>query len=193
VLPLERHSAVQDDQLVARLRAGDPAAFAALFQAHYAPMVRFVFRYVGSVDVAEDIAQEVMLRVWERREALDPARSLKALLFTAARRDALKRLSHDDVVRAHADRVLGELGPSPETSPDPTPDVLLAESELARLAADRVANLSPRLRELYHLRRAGLSPVEVAEVLQISVNTVYVQHAKLLRLLRPTFEAWMRE
>jgi RNA polymerase sigma-70 factor (ECF subfamily) len=194
MLPLRRPLAASEDPFVIRLRAGDASAFAAVFRTHYMPIVRFVARYVGSVDAAEDIAQDVLLRLWERRGELDPRRSLKAYLFTAARNQALDTLSHDDVRRAHIDRTLQELGPGSEVSSAAAADESVIADELAQLAEAHVAGMSPRLQEIYHLSRVeGLSPAEIAEMLQISVNTVYVQYAKLLRALHPTFERWMRE
>lgn len=192
--PLGHRVVDSEEQLVTRIRAGDASAFAAMFRTHYMPIVRFLVRYVASLEVAEDIAQDVFSRMWERRGELDPARSIKSYLFTVARNQALDLLAHDDVVQGHAERTLRELGEHAEHSSLPAPDDMLVADELGRLATDRVASLSPRLREIYHLSRVeGLSPAEIAEMLKISVNTVYVQYARLLRELHPTFERWMRE
>jgi len=57
---------VDDQQLIARIRAGDPSAERALYDAHVDRLYRLVFRYVGEPDVAEDCVQETFIRAFER-------------------------------------------------------------------------------------------------------------------------------
>jgi len=57
---------VDDQQLIARIRAGDPSAERALYDAHVDRLYRLVFRYVGEPDVAEDCVQDTFIRAFER-------------------------------------------------------------------------------------------------------------------------------
>jgi len=183
--------------LVLRLKIGDDAtardAFSALFRVYYESAIQFVCRYVGARDVAEDVAQDTFVRLWERRATIDPDRPFRALLFSAARHRALNLLAHDAVVRAHAERS-ARFGGSPAEAPHAPPaDAALLADELARITAIRVAALTPRQREIYHLSREdGLAPAEIAEVLGIAPATVYVQLARIVHALFPAVEAWTR-
>jgi RNA polymerase sigma-70 factor (ECF subfamily) len=57
---------VDDQQLIARIRAGDPSAERALYDAHVDRLYRLVFRYVGEPDVAEDCVQDTFIRAFAR-------------------------------------------------------------------------------------------------------------------------------
>jgi RNA polymerase sigma-70 factor (ECF subfamily) len=57
---------LDDQQLIARIRAGDPTAERALYDAHVDRLYRLVFRYVGEADVAEDCVQETFIRAFAR-------------------------------------------------------------------------------------------------------------------------------
>lgn len=198
LVPDASMSPADDRPLVLRLKIGDDAtareAFAAIFHAYYAPVVRFVQRYVVTRDTAEDVAQDTFVRVWDRRATIDPERPLRALLFASARNRAINVLEHDAVIRAHAERAAERYAAASEVPRAPAADASMLAEELAHLAAARVATLSPRQREIYQLSRDdGLSPGEIAEVLEIAPATVYVQLARIVHALFPALEAWTRE
>lgn len=177
-----------------RLRHGDSAAFAEVFRAYYAALVRFAGRYVSSTDAAEDVAQEVLTTLWEQRATLDPNRSLRSYLFTVARNRTLNVLAHDSIVRKHAARESVLQEGMPDAPAAPAADAVVLADELARVAAARIATLSPRLQEIYHLSRdEGLSPKEIAELLGIAVATVHVQLARIVRALYPAVTRWVEE
>lgn len=67
-----------DAEVAARLRDRDAAAYTTVFRAYYLPVVRFLTQYLDSTDSAEDVAQDVLLQLWERRAEVNPTRSLKA-------------------------------------------------------------------------------------------------------------------
>jgi RNA polymerase sigma-70 factor (ECF subfamily) len=94
--------AVADD-LIARVRGGDRDAFRQVMQTHYNSLVRFAVPLAG--ESAEDVVQEVFVRVWEGRARLDPLRPIRAYLFTAVRRRVLDLHKHERAQR----RLLAEI------------------------------------------------------------------------------------
>ncbi len=60
-------SLVSSHDRAERIRAGDEAAFEAMFRAHYDGLCRYVAAYLGSRDSAEDVVQGVFARIWEDR------------------------------------------------------------------------------------------------------------------------------
>src|SRR4051812_24888483 len=73
----------------------------ALFREHYTGLCGFVTRYVTSRDIAEEVVQEVFLRVWEQREAVAAVMPTRAYLYAAVRNQALTILRHERVVDRH--------------------------------------------------------------------------------------------
>lgn len=165
--------------------SGSPAEIreriAALFREHYAGLVGFAVRYVRSLDVAEEVVQEVFLRVWAQAEAERQVDVSKAYLYGATRNHAITLLRHEAVVRRHAARVTRIAAPSA----GPTPDVELEAAELTRVARRAIAALPERTRLVFLLsRERGLSYPEIAEVLGISVKAVEANVARALKALR---------
>jgi len=73
-----------DAELMARLREGDPASFGLLLERHRAPVIHFLYRMVQNQAVAEELAQEVFLRVYKSRASYQPAAKFTTWLFRIA-------------------------------------------------------------------------------------------------------------
>ena len=78
---------------VARIRAGDGAAFEAMFRQYYEPLLRFALTYLPVRESAEDLVQDVFYRIWEHRERWAVRTTLAAYLYAAVRHRALDSLS----------------------------------------------------------------------------------------------------
>jgi len=183
------------EALAERVRAGDEAAFAELFHVLYPALVRFAVRYCRVEAMAEDAVQDVFAKVWERRAELTPRVSIAAYFYNAVRNRVLNLRAHDAVVDAHASEGGAQVIAFPfQIAEPPSPDELVLAHELAGLAAARVETLSPRLREIYRLSREDdLSPAEIAEALETTTQTIYVQLGRIMRALYPTLAAWFGE
>lgn len=73
---------------VSGLKTGDAEAWRYLFVRYYAVYLRFITKIVGDMTSAEDIAQEVFLKLWKSRERLDSEASVEKLLYVIARNSA---------------------------------------------------------------------------------------------------------
>jgi RNA polymerase sigma-70 factor (ECF subfamily) len=112
------------------------------------------------------MVQMAFARVWARRKSLDESGSLRSLLYTMVRNASLDELRKQR--RQESVRPEDLLPPPPKT---PYEDVQGAE--LQRFAAAAVARLPDRRREVFRLiREEGLSYKEVAQVLDLSTQTV---------------------
>src|SRR3954451_24169456 len=79
----------RDAELMLRVREGDSASFALLLERHRAPVIHFVYRMVLNQAVAEELAQEVFLRVYRSRESYEPTAKFTTWLFRIATHLAL--------------------------------------------------------------------------------------------------------
>jgi RNA polymerase sigma-70 factor (ECF subfamily) len=156
----------------------DVAEFEALFRTHYAPLCDFVCGYVRSRAVAEELVQDLFLRLWERSES--PATTLAAAyLYTAARNRAVGYLRRERVATAWAE------SPAATAALPPSADEQLREHDLQAAIERAVADLPERCRLVFTLSRyRSLSNAEIAQALGISVNTVEQQMWRALKTLR---------
>src|SRR5688572_24467295 len=91
--------------LVGRVRAGDHEAFRILYLNTFNDLWSFARRYVESAAVAEEIVQDVFLKLWERRERWEVRGSVRSYLLGAVRNRALHFAEHSAVERRGGDVV----------------------------------------------------------------------------------------
>jgi RNA polymerase sigma-70 factor (ECF subfamily) len=174
-----------EEELLARLRRSDDAAFAAIFRAHYPALVRNATHLLHERAHAEEIAQEVMLELWRRREGLLITGALGTYLHQATRNRALNRLRHDRTVQRSVPFVR-----PPSSAPDADDRALSTELHTAIEQALRA--LSAAQREVFDLSRTrGLTYAEIAELLGISVKTVEARMGRALKELRERLKEWV--
>ena len=159
--------APDDEQmLVARLRAGNPGAFDEVYDAYRPRIFAFLLRMTRHRTIAEDLLDEVWLRVVRGAPRLLPDTRLGPWLFTVAR-NLYWSYRRDAVVEESSVPELLTLWPCPR--PWPSPFELAAAGELERRVEHALATLSPQYREAVLLvGHEGLTPTEAAMVCGIS-------------------------
>ena len=168
------HAGDDDVRLMQALRAGDGSAFDALFARWSRPLLRYLERIVRDGGCAEDLVQEVFLRVYRARDRYEPDARFSTWLFTIATRLAwneLRRPRH----RSPHDPVDGddERGPLALAADQPAADAVAD----ARRTGARVERALERLPErqraaLWLAAVEGLSYAEVAALLDTTENSV---------------------
>ena len=162
-----------------RIRRGDRAAFEEFFRAEYARLCSFLADQVGSAAEAEELAQDVLLRLWRARERLREHGSLRSYLYRSARNAAINHRRRAALELQHS-----ELGHIP-VPPSPPADERLRLRLLAETMSVALRDLPDRCRLIFDLsRRQQLTHAEIAEVLDISPRTVGTQIGRALKLLR---------
>jgi RNA polymerase sigma-70 factor (ECF subfamily) len=173
---------VSADALLARIATGDEDAFARLCDLFTGPVLGEALRHLTDRAAAEDVTQEVFLRIWRNAHRFDAQRGrAEAWIATIARnaaRDALRRRGAAPV---------DELGDAVDPAADPVSEVADASQALQLQAA--VAALAPGSREVIELAYwQGLSQVEIAERLGIPLGTVKTRTRRGLALLAESLE-----
>ena len=183
LVPEERDSG--DDRLsVSGLAAGDPAAFAALYDRHVRPVYSLALRMLGDEGDAEDLVQEVFAQAWRRSSSYEAGRGpVIAWLLTITRSRAIDRLrarrARPDYASATDPEALDVL-PALGARPD---DQVLADEDArqVRAALERLPLLQRLALELAYFE--GLTQSEIAERLEEPLGTVKTRiRAGLLKL-----------
>jgi len=79
---MQKHS---DQELIAAYLAGDEKSLEILIKQYLKPIYSFVYHFVGSKSDAEDITQEVFVRIWRNIKKYDPKKSFKTWIFSIAK------------------------------------------------------------------------------------------------------------
>jgi RNA polymerase sigma-70 factor (ECF subfamily) len=182
----------RDAHWVESVRRGDSTAFEALFLTYYERLVRFVYGYVKTRSVAEEVVQDVFFNIWSQRERWEVKGAVRTYLYAATRNRALNRLRRGDLEQRWTDGGVDEADVAALV-----PRIALADErvELAELDAairQAIDRLPPRCRETFVLsRQHHLSYEQIALVMEISVKTVQEQIARALRSLRASLATWL--
>lgn len=168
-----------DDIIWKRLiQSGDKEAFRLLYTKYFTPLCRFIYLYVRDEMEAEELATEVFLRVWEKREELDFSLSLKAYLFEAARNKAV------NFIRDQKEKIpLDFLEETPDGGTSLEEELEL--KELRKLIEEAVCRLPERCQTIFRKsREESKSHREIAEELNISTKTIEAQITIALKHIR---------
>jgi RNA polymerase sigma-70 factor (ECF subfamily) len=157
-----------DSALVNLLRQGDANAFEKLFFNFADRIYYFALRYMRNQHDAEEIVQEVFVKLWENRENLNLELSFSGYLFTIARNTIFNQNRKKVNEQAYHDYVRNYL----ETYSCKTEDDLIY-ADIKSLIDKVVEELPPQRKLIYKLsRESGLSYREIAQQLNLSERTV---------------------
>lgn len=170
----------QERELVLRLIAGDEDAFCKLYCNYKDRLLFFATKFLKSADCAEDVLQDVFSNIWVGRRLIDPDVSFGAYLFTIVKNRVLNQLRDLEKQQTLRERMLVCAVDYNEV----TQDKILTDDLLA-IIQKAFASMTPRQKEVFRLSREGqLSYKEIAERLDISVNTVHEHVAAALQIIR---------
>nr|WP_282097929.1 RNA polymerase sigma-70 factor [Sinomicrobium weinanense] len=147
---------------------GDRSAFRAIFELMEPRLYGFVFSYTKSGYIAEEIVQEVFIKVWERREEIRLSGSFSAFLYTMARNRTLNYLRNASQRAAIRDELWKNVSLLQE---DVETEVIF--SEYREIVDDIINHLPGKKRSIYIMsRQEGKTNAEIADILGISPKTV---------------------
>ena len=169
-----------EEALFKQLIAGDANAFAEIYALHNRNIFHFVLKFVNSSPLAEDLTQEVFMKIWEGRSRLEDVQSFKAYLFITARNHTLNRLK--EIFKS--DVAMGEVIQGFVQLRNATEDEILNKEYLQFLK--RILNTLPdRTKEIFkQCREQGRTYEEVAAELNISRNAVKNHMVHAMKVLR---------
>lgn len=165
--------------LVLMKQVDEEGAFQELFFRYQNRIYRYALRIIHSPEVAEEILQDVFLKVWNYRNKIDEDRQFSSLLFKMARNTILNSLksqkTHAELTEQTIETLISYMCPENE----------MIWKQYVEILNEALTKLPERCREIFKKSRfEGLSYDEIAEDLGISKNTVRLQIVKSLKILR---------
>jgi RNA polymerase sigma-70 factor (ECF subfamily) len=171
----DHHTPAELIQLQARIAAGDETAFTQLYLHFGKKLTLFTFSLVRSREIAEELVEDVFVKLWAQRLRITSINNITVYLYVAVKNMALNKLSQKakELITAPFDFLDST---ADEFSSDPYD--LMITSEMMAQMQHVIDALPPRCKMIFKLvREDGLKYKEVAEILNISVNTIDVQMA----------------
>lgn len=183
-MPATDSNIVQLTDLQHRIARNDEAAFTQLYLLFGKRLMQFALNLVRSKELAEELVEDVFVKIWSNRQQITSIENLTVYLYVAVKNRSLNALSQ----KAH------ELVTAPFDYLDTTVDqfssdpyAIMVTAEMMEKMRQAVESLPPRCKMIFKLiREDGLRYKEVAEILNISVNTIDVQMAIAVRKICAT-------
>jgi RNA polymerase sigma-70 factor (ECF subfamily) len=187
-----------DIRLMLRVRDDDPVAFGELVELYQHRLVTVMHHLVGSKEEAEDLAQEVFLRVYRVRKKYRPRAKFSTWLFTIANNlalNALRSRQRKPVVPLDV-RDSGPLGPRPaeQLARDRAcpPGERLQQQELAAVVRTALEGLNERQRVAVVLNKfEDMNYAEIAEVMGLTTKAVKSLLSRARENLRQALKAYI--
>lgn len=161
--------------------------FDKIYVMYFSRMHRFAKEYVLSDEDAENIVQDVFLMLWEKRTVLDVQVSLLSYLFSLVKNRCLDFLRHQIVVEDYKQELSAKLIALEQFN-----YIFNTDEDLERLFSSAIDKLPERCREIFIKSRLdGKKYREIAEELNLSVNTVENQMTIALKKLRAELKDYL--
>jgi RNA polymerase sigma-70 factor (ECF subfamily) len=183
-----------EKSLFKQLKMGDEASFKVIYNTYVPRLYYFIFEYVPFADIAENIIQDTLLTLWDKKAELTDNTNLGAYLFTVAKNNCLYKLrdqrykqklfesSDIDVYELKAN--LDALS-SLDTSS-------FAFTEIEQIIEETLTQLPPQCRNIFYMSRFDdKKNKEIAEELGISIKAVEGHITKALKLFRTTLKDYL--
>jgi RNA polymerase sigma factor (sigma-70 family) len=175
------HTDADDELLAVRCQLGEPAAFDDLIARWHGPLWTYTRRLVGHDDAAQEVVQDVWIRVIRGLPRLRDGSKLRSWLFGIARRTLMDCLREEYARPAEPDIDVNEIPAEPFTE--------TAEEDLAELERGlaRLPLVEREVLTLFYLEELSLN--DVAEALKVPVGTVKSRLFRARRMLRQEMHA----
>ena len=172
-----------DEQFVGQYLEGDEKSLEILIKQYLKPIYSFVYRYVGSAADAEDITQEVFVRMWRNLKKFDRQKKFKTWLFSIAKNTSIDWLrKKKSIPFSKFDNENGQNTIAERIAEPSAPFWLSVDNKNTLNFA--LEQLSPKYRAIISYRYNDFTFREIAQVLGKSINTVKSQYRRALKILK---------
>ncbi len=171
-----------------KIKRGDLGTYELLFKSHYAAISRYANKIVRDPVVAEEIAQEIFLYIWEKREQITITGSLTSYIYSATKNKCINWL------KLELPRIQSTLDVSDTDIMEQASEINLDRNdEIKKIVNAAIETLPKKCKEIFMLSRyGGLTYEEIAEDMNLSKKTVENQMGIALKKLREILKPLLR-
>lgn len=160
------------------LDKGNKKAFTDFYSQYFKRLLIESDKYVKDIYVAEEVVQDVFLKIWERSDDLTQIQSIKSYLYRSVINASINYVNRQRNLEQHHQKIVDEFT-------EDQADQLDEENELIVLLFDEIEKLPPKCKEIFKMNRfERLKYREIALKLEVSERTVENHIANALKLLR---------
>lgn len=171
-----------EQEIIKKFKSGDESGLRLLFDLYYAPLCVFAHKYFDSIDQAEDIVQEAFITLWEKNRLINFTGSIKSYLFSIVRNNSINKIKQESRYRF-------------EEIENQAYFIIEDQFESQKLE-DRKENLYLEIEKLPEQCKKVFEAIvfekmkyaEVADELNVSVNTVKTHYSRALKQLRSNLD-----
>lgn len=170
----------ENDTLLIKLKNGDVVAFEEIYNQYRSKIYSYALKLCKSTVIAEEIVQEVFIKIWQKRDQLNPELHFGAYLKKIVLNDVLNHLKKVAREKTLQDELFSYLSSLKNSSEEK-----LLEKELLKTYEEAIAQLPPQKKIIYQLsRNEELTHDEIAKKLNISKNTVKNHMVEATKFIR---------
>ena len=164
------------DKTVIEFQRGDKESFRLLFNMLYPVMCLFARKFIVDYDDAEDITQEIFIELWNQRAKFESINQIKAFLYLSIKNRCINFKKHISIKEKYAQTTLSDN--------DIVFDAFVIEAEVVQNLNNAINKLPEQRKQVIMLSMQGLTNNEIADSMQISINTVKQQKKIAYKQLR---------
>jgi len=179
-----------DDQslILKKVSQGDSLSFRLLMEKYSEQLYNFAFYFLKSRETSEEVVSDVFYKFWSNRQNLPQIKNIESYLYTSVKNQSLNYIEKNQKMRyldVKAD-TLPEL-----VSEELNPEKAVLAEELKAQIDQAIERLPEKCRLIFKMvREDGMKYKQVAEIMDISVNTVKEQMARALKSIRLEVEGY---
>ncbi|MCF0178379.1 MAG: RNA polymerase sigma-70 factor [Bacteroidales bacterium] len=155
----------------------DKGHFKEVFTAYYESLCIFAYKYIREKEAAADIVQDAFVSLWNNRYNFNNLLQIRSYLYTCVKNSALNEIAHRNVVAKNGEAIK-------EMHSETNFHDSVVEVETFRIMRKEIDKLPQQMRNIMLLSLQGAKNAEIAEILQISINTVHTLKRLAYKKLR---------
>ena len=178
----QKYSQDEAQALVKALKGGNQLAFSIVYKMYAAQTFSLAFKYLLNKELAEDAVQNLFLKLWLKKEEIDETKPINRYLFTMLKNDLLNTLRDS---KKNIYLLEDCLSMVLELEDDSQNENL--KQEQMNIIQQALEQLSPQRRKVFEMKVSGkYSNQEIADKLNLSINTIKFQYSQSLKQIRST-------
>ena len=178
----QKYSQDEARALVKALKEGNQLAFSIVYKMYAAQTFSLAFKYLLNKELAEDAVQNLFLKLWLKKEEIDETKPINRYLFTMLKNDLLNTLRDSKKNIYLLEDCLSMVLELEDNSQNEN-----LKQEQMNIIQQALEQLSPQRRKVFEMKVSGkYSNQEIADKLNLSINTIKFQYSQSLKQIRAT-------